>query len=364
MRNNRDFALCENRNRIDKVYTHTLPSISLPFASSEPTHTTHTHSHYLTSSFCVQWADLRHVRNLRVLLLSGTTLTDQCISDLAASHSHTLERLSVAACQQYDDPLDADGAAAAWAMTLEALPQLLCLTWLDVSCLPLAADTVAMVASLPSLQFLGAVGVGAPAPTGLSPRLVVAGTATAAQVRASPRSFLRAAVLVRVKVNFTVKNTGCEESLATAYGVFDCEFDFGSHEWSCSKSTTSKSTKSSDNLGLVHPFAQVRCATITTISTHAAIAQPVLHALFQLLAATPIPAELTHDEGLTMAVVRALEAFAHSEDVQLVATAVLFHLTRPSRVQDQDPRARRRALAAIITVVRELRQSGSEVQVR
>ena len=33
-----------------------------------------------------------------------------------------------------------------------------------------------------------------------------------------------------------VKNAVCEESSATAYGVFDCEFDFDSHEWSCSNS--------------------------------------------------------------------------------------------------------------------------------
>ena len=40
---------------------------------------------------------------------------------------------------------------------------------------------------------------------------------------------------MRVKVKFTVKNTVWEESSATAYGVFDCEFDFDSHEGSWSK---------------------------------------------------------------------------------------------------------------------------------
>ena len=45
---------------------------------------------------------------------------------------------------------------------------------------------------------------------------------------------VRAAPLVRVKVKITVKNAVCEESSATAYGVFDREFGFRSHEWSCS----------------------------------------------------------------------------------------------------------------------------------
>ncbi len=34
---------------------------------------------------------------------------------------------------------------------------------------------------------------------------------------------------------FTGKNAVCEESSATAYGVFDCEFYYDSHDWSCSK---------------------------------------------------------------------------------------------------------------------------------
>ena len=41
---------------------------------------------------------------------------------------------------------------------------------------------------------------------------------------------------MRVKVKFTVKNALCDESLATEYGVFDCDFDFDSHEWSYSQS--------------------------------------------------------------------------------------------------------------------------------
>ena len=46
---------------------------------------------------------------------------------------------------------------------------------------------------------------------------------------------VRAAPLVRVKVKITVKNAVCEESSATANGAFDCEFVFGSDEWSCSQ---------------------------------------------------------------------------------------------------------------------------------
>ena len=46
---------------------------------------------------------------------------------------------------------------------------------------------------------------------------------------------LRAAPLVRAKVKITVKNTVCEESSVSAYGVFDWQFDFASHEWSCSE---------------------------------------------------------------------------------------------------------------------------------
>ena len=48
---------------------------------------------------------------------------------------------------------------------------------------------------------------------------------------------LRATPLVRAIVKITVKNAVCEESLATAYGVLDCEFGFGSHEWSCPKTS-------------------------------------------------------------------------------------------------------------------------------
>ena len=46
---------------------------------------------------------------------------------------------------------------------------------------------------------------------------------------------VRAAPLVRVKVKFTVKNAVCEESSAIAYGVFDCEFAYHSHQWICSQ---------------------------------------------------------------------------------------------------------------------------------
>ena len=46
---------------------------------------------------------------------------------------------------------------------------------------------------------------------------------------------VRAAPLVRVIVKFTVKNAVCGTSSAIAYGVFDREFGFDSHEWRCSQ---------------------------------------------------------------------------------------------------------------------------------
>ena len=45
---------------------------------------------------------------------------------------------------------------------------------------------------------------------------------------------LRAAPLVRVKGKITVKKAVCEESSAIPSGVFDWEFGFYFHEWSCS----------------------------------------------------------------------------------------------------------------------------------
>ncbi len=45
---------------------------------------------------------------------------------------------------------------------------------------------------------------------------------------------VRAAPLVRGKVNFTVKNAVCESpQLLTSYGVFTVNFDFDFQEWSC-----------------------------------------------------------------------------------------------------------------------------------
>ncbi len=55
-----------------------------------------------------------------------------------------------------------------------------------------------------------------------------------------PVRLVRAAPLVRVKANISVKHAVCEESSVTAYGVFDRDFDFGSHEWSCSPSNSWK----------------------------------------------------------------------------------------------------------------------------
>ena len=45
---------------------------------------------------------------------------------------------------------------------------------------------------------------------------------------------VRAAPLVRVQVKFTAKKRHTSEALARAFGYFDCEFGFDSHEWSCS----------------------------------------------------------------------------------------------------------------------------------
>ena len=43
------------------------------------------------------------------------------------------------------------------------------------------------------------------------------------------------APLVRVKAKFSVKNAVCCRRQLLAYGIFDCDFHFGSREWSCSK---------------------------------------------------------------------------------------------------------------------------------
>ena len=49
------------------------------------------------------------------------------------------------------------------------------------------------------------------------------------------RAFLRATQLLIVKVKFAVKNAvSCRRRLL-AYGDFDCELDFDSQDWSCSK---------------------------------------------------------------------------------------------------------------------------------
>ena len=47
----------------------------------------------------------------------------------------------------------------------------------------------------------------------------------------------RAAPLVGAKVKITVKNAVCPSLPFAAYGVFDCDFGFPSHEWSCSERT-------------------------------------------------------------------------------------------------------------------------------
>ena len=52
--------------------------------------------------------------------------------------------------------------------------------------------------------------------------------------RCEPNPGVRAAPLVRANVKITVKNTVCPSLPFAAYGVFDCEFGFPSHEWSCS----------------------------------------------------------------------------------------------------------------------------------
>ncbi len=52
---------------------------------------------------------------------------------------------------------------------------------------------------------------------------------------------LRAAPLVRAKGTITVKNAVCPSLPFAAYGVFECEFGFPSHEWSCSNGGEAKS---------------------------------------------------------------------------------------------------------------------------
>ncbi len=47
-------------------------------------------------------------------------------------------------------------------------------------------------------------------------------------------SLFRAAPLVRPKVKITVKNAVCRCRRLIPYGVFDRDFHFDSHEWSCS----------------------------------------------------------------------------------------------------------------------------------
>ena len=44
------------------------------------------------------------------------------------------------------------------------------------------------------------------------------------------------------------KNAVCKESSATVYGVFDCEFDFDSHEWSRSNATQVTASRLLTNL--------------------------------------------------------------------------------------------------------------------
>ena len=46
---------------------------------------------------------------------------------------------------------------------------------------------------------------------------------------------MRANTLLKVIVKFTVKITVCMSLRLAAYGEFDCEFDYDSQEWSCSK---------------------------------------------------------------------------------------------------------------------------------
>ena len=50
------------------------------------------------------------------------------------------------------------------------------------------------------------------------------------------RAALRATPLLIVKAKFTVKNAVCMSLRLPAYGEFDCDFDYDSQEWGCSKS--------------------------------------------------------------------------------------------------------------------------------
>ena len=61
------------------------------------------------------------------------------------------------------------------------------------------------------------------------------------------RTTVSAAPLVRVKANITVKRR-IRVPQTVAYAVFDCEFDFDSQEWICSKRQDPKDTTVSSQL--------------------------------------------------------------------------------------------------------------------
>ncbi len=61
-----------------------------------------------------------------------------------------------------------------------------------------------------------------------------------------------------MKVKFTVKNALCPSLPFAAYGVYDCDFNFCSHEWSCSNeaggkaSVVSRDTVEAPTQGNIH----------------------------------------------------------------------------------------------------------------
>ena len=68
---------------------------------------------------------------------------------------------------------------------------------------------------------------------------------------------MRTAPLVRVKAKCTVKNAACSKWKTRTYGVFDCEFGFHSHEWSCSE-VTAIACKRRDRCARARPCAHGR----------------------------------------------------------------------------------------------------------
>ncbi len=71
--------------------------------------------------------------------------------------------------------------------------------------------------------------------------------------------YLRADPLERVKTKVTVKNAVCCNWKTRVYGVFDWEFDFHSHEWSCSNNHSTKKEHPTISSSIPPPPPSPRC---------------------------------------------------------------------------------------------------------